>query len=306
EIPVNWKVGGGISYGVHGGCNSLRVGYGGSATIQGAAPLCDVTVLSNPLEVYELQEFEPAPGNVMTAGIKFPTIKSTLCPVGNGVYTSCTPPDMSPLDHFWLNPEPLVVRVNTRSGRRTFEVKPPNQASAQDLFYAQMEAMAAKIECMAPQTGFLGIPGMYDPRWDIDPPPFLTLMQQLGREQVKVGVVHLEEVRAGFTQAPVAATGAMSLERTRVTIEAFATVDSEYGAFTVPVSFEVAMAFEVEAFEDGELQLLQVSDAVAKVDLLEAIAASGEGKLAREFRDFEGMTFEVPFAEGAISVSASY
>lgn len=292
----NWNLSAGISYGVQGGCNSLSLGYGGSATLSGPVQVCDMQKVENPHGVYDIGPFEVAPGNVKTAELTFPTIISTLCPNGNGSYSKC-PPGQSELDAFWNNPEPFVLRFTTKRGIRTFAIPAPAQASPQSELQAQILLQAAKIDCMSLQTGFLGIPGMFDPRWMIDPPPIENLIRvsqfRGGRTQI-LGAVQLTNIEVGFLEPPVALDGSLSLDAVSVIVEATAVVDAGR-SYEVPVSFQVEMGFEAQAWEDGVLELTQVTDALADVDLASALP-----------REFAGASYTANLPAGTVQVSAAF
>lgn len=288
-----WEAHGGIGFGVSGGCSSLHIGYHGSATLDGPVQLCDVDIMENPHGVYDIGEFEPAPGNIRVAELTFPTILSTLCPNGNGSYSSC-PPGQSELDAFWQNPQPFEVRLTTTHGMRTFAVPAPEQATSDDYWAAQMELINAKIICMSPQTGFLGIPGMFDPEWMIDPPPFMTLTRDAGRRIEQLGIVQLTGIEVGFDGSPIETTGAMSLDAVTVVVQATALVDAGE-TYEVPVTFETEMAFEVEAFRDGTAHFTQVTDSLTDIDLS-----------ARLPRSLDGAGFTALLPAGTIEANATY
>lgn len=288
-----WHVGGGIGFGVHGGCSSLSVGYHGSATISGPVQVCDVDIVENPHGVYDIGEFEPAPGNVKTAEITFPTIASMLCPDPNGGYYNCYP-GQSALDDFWLDPKPMEVRLTTNRGIRTFEIAPPAQATSSDHLGAMMALLAAKIECMAPQTGFLGIPGMYDPRWDIDPAPLSDLVRVSGRRIEQLGVVELQSVAVGFLVSPIDTAGGMSLDQVTVVVEAMALVDAGR-VYRIPISFETEMGFELSVPEDGLAHFTQVTDSLTEIDLSAHLP-----------RDLYGAGFSAMLPAGTVEVTATF
>ncbi len=151
-----------VSYGLYGGCNDLHGGYEGSVRISGFGKVCDITVSEDKLKVYGVhaaQALGPMPA----------TVDIVLYP-GMG---ECSAPDCIPATNlFWDNPYGLRVTAYTSAGAKSIYIDPPVQATSDEVFETAIERIDAKVGCMSLETGLFGIPGMYDPHWDIDPPNY--------------------------------------------------------------------------------------------------------------------------------------
>lgn len=95
------------------------------------------------------------------------------------------------------NPGHMLLTVLTTRGSRTIRWKIPEEPTEDEKMGYQLALIMAKILCMSPQTGLFGIPGMYDPHWDIDPPPFEDIFHRLDSRLGNVGrgTATLEKIR---------------------------------------------------------------------------------------------------------------
>ncbi|MCB9651678.1 MAG: hypothetical protein H6730_34545 [Deltaproteobacteria bacterium] len=179
-----------MSYGVQGGCGSLHVGYDGYVRVRNART-CGIYRRGDVHEVFGFGPVDADPYLISTWDIVHPTLSSLQCMKSKFTLpqmVQCAPGTISKYDFYFNSPYPLNTTVKTRRGMISPPpVTPPTVSPAQ-----QEAAMIALIEaesiCMAPQQGWLGNPGGYNPSWDIDPPNWMGGLE-LGGVEVGQGVV---------------------------------------------------------------------------------------------------------------------
>jgi hypothetical protein len=138
----------GIGYGVHGDCNSLRLSYEGDLLVSGSAKMCAPPVVENDVDgVYSLSEKDTHTQELT----KWYDVR---------LYDTPT---------FWSKPYAPQITIRTSAGSFTYTGPKPVEVTGDMLPY-EIERIEAEISCMKLETGFLGDPGRFDPRWNVDPP----------------------------------------------------------------------------------------------------------------------------------------
>ncbi len=295
QIPATEAtVDGGFGYGIHGNCSAgFSQGYSGGVSLRGPR-LCDTDILSDPHHVFDVEgTSETTYDGIRTnIDVDFPAFASVMCPVSPGVWAAC-PPGQAPLDQYWLSPYPLTMTLWTTRGAFTVQVPGPVKVTEQQQLALSFQAVNLRVNCMAPQTGLFGIPGLYDPRWDIDPPPYLPLerVTRLGRE--RIGQVALTDLVVSAPEGMLDRLGALRTRGVPLQYRATAVIDAgRAGRYRVPVTIPLSVGWRAEGV-GSRVSALRTSAAVsAAVDLTRALPSSLAGA---------GFTLQVP--AGAIGVS---
>lgn len=199
-------------YGVTGTCNEgPSAGYWAVAVIDGPK-VCDLAVLNDPLHVYDIVGTRESQfvGLRTEVEMEFPGFQSVFCPEPGGAWSYCAEGE-APIDEFWQTPYPLHIRARTNRGSFSFAAPPPTQATQAQQDAARFGAINARVACMKLETGLFGIPGLYDPRWAVDPPYDAILWERIvGRvRDVDLGRVHVESIRVNPTDALVDRVGVL-------------------------------------------------------------------------------------------------
>lgn len=230
--------GGGPHYGVHGGCSSLHAGYEGAVSFTGNGRICQgplpgeaavvaARIVDDPLGIFHLEDKDASPWLPENYTIKFPWFISPQA-----------------LSNYWANPYPLRIRVATTAGSRTVEYPAPAPVSAEQAFDTGVDMVNAKVDCMARQTGWLGIPGLFDPSWHVDPPYDLVaqLLDPTGRPLPGVSVAGLANVRFEIGARVSSVPETFTNRVVPVTLIADAVVYSEtLGLFVSPIRVTQSM-----------------------------------------------------------------
>lgn len=219
-------------------CSSLHIGYGGGVSLLGyPGSICAVTVseLDDPLHVFTVNP----KNSVLPADVEVR--------FADGV--DVLAPDF--LQEYWdwqPAPYPCKLLVRTGAGARAILLDAPVKADPNslqdDLLF---ERVMCKVAGMLEQTGFLGIPGKFDPHWHVDP-PWETLVEvvavngrtQLARAETRWTNVEVEA--AALTSGSITQRAALTFTRAPLRIQAGAVVETErFGQFEISLD-EVVLA----------------------------------------------------------------
>lgn len=280
------QVSGSIGWGATGGCHDMHLGYSGSIQVHGAR-ICDATIRDDQLHVYDFASSSPN-----SLAIDFPSFLATMCPYGDA-WVAC-PAGQAPIDQFWQAPYPMHTRILTNRGAFSFAIPAPKQPTQAQVDAAQMQMVLQRVNCMTLETGWLGIPGLYDPHWTVDPPPYEDVMQRTRLGSQRIGTVTLSRVRVS---APELLTDRLGVLRTRavpLTFQATAVVDAgRAGRFSVPITVPLQMDYAAQTVL-GRLTGLRSTNTVnARVDLSAGLPAS-----------LAGSTFNLALPAGAVALQS--
>jgi hypothetical protein len=287
-----------MDYGLHGGCSTLRVGWESGLAVSGDR-VCDVQILDDPLSVFDIDDDDvPTWEHTSLIDVIFPNPVSTLCPSPEGDGQAKCDPGEAPLDDYWQSPYPLKVSIWTPRASWSMVGPTPSEPTAIQVMAAQSKALKEEIECMSPQTGLAGVPGLYDPRWDIDPPHFVELKQPTGLERGErtIGRVALRDVRVRFRGSPTDTHGRLRTEAVPLVMEGVAMVDARgQGRFEVPFRTNLSTDWTVRTDAAGHMSALVSGDVTSQqVNLTSALPTS-----------MAGAGFDVQFEPGALRIRGS-
>lgn len=213
-----------MQFGVHGGCSDLHIGSEGFFRATGDGAVCSQMRLTNdPREVFGmlgLGDIQKAPWEMSIAQF------GEAPPAG---YSS-------------------TIIARTSGGSRTVKLIADTAPTQGDFDDAQQQRIAVKANCMARETGLFGIPGMFDPRWKIDPPyDLLSRVRSFDPAWTRATVrTRLDKVKFETLGRTTRSLGRLySLNQQDVRISAVATVDfgSRGGKKIVNVSTVVRANF---------------------------------------------------------------
>lgn len=213
ESPVH------LSAGVFGSCSDLHVGSEGHFRANGAGEVCStLKVSADPQHVFWSPTLQGTQGSPWDVTI-----------------------DVSPTDAFTAAPYEGRIVTRTSGGARTVSLiadAPPTLAEQDDLL---QRLAAAKVNCMAKQTGLFGIPGLFDPRWKVDPPVDLVSRVRsndpvLARSTVRVRLEDVQFETLSRTTRPLGAVFSLPQQNVKVSARAVVDFGGKTGTRTVAVS----------------------------------------------------------------------
>lgn len=138
----------GMPFGVHGDCNDLHIGYEGDLLVNGWAKMCAPPVVEHdPDNVYVLTEKDTSTQELT----KWYDVR---------LYDTPT---------FWSKPYAPQITLRTSAGSFTYTGPKPVEYTG-DMLWVEVQRIEDEVSCMKLETGFLGDPGRFDPRWNVDPP----------------------------------------------------------------------------------------------------------------------------------------
>lgn len=218
-----------LRHGVHGSCSALHIGTEGQFIAQGHGAVCKpMAFRSDPEHVFFSQDL-----NLVS---KAPWDRDV---------------SLYPTQAFLAAPYTSSIIARTSGGARGVEVIAPAPLSGEEADSLTGRLVMAKANCMAKQTGLFGIPGMFDPRWKIDP-PYELLSRVRSYDPVLARsrpLVRLDQVKFETLGRSTRTLGLVySLPQQDVRITASATIDfgGSVGKKIVPVSVVVRSAFAGE------------------------------------------------------------
>ncbi|MGV3619479.1 MAG: hypothetical protein ACO1OB_01605 [Archangium sp.] len=218
ESPVQ------LRYGIHGGCgNGLHTGSEAFFRATGNGVVCKPMVLTNdPAGAFGMQGL----GDIQRAPWELSIAQFANPPAG---YSA-------------------TIVARTSGGARTVKLMTDaalTPGESEDLMH---ELVAVKANCMAKETGLFGIPGLFDPRWKVDPPyDLVSRVRSFDPSWMRATVrTRLDKVQfetLGRTTRPIGRIYSLTQQDVRVT--AVATVDfgTRGGKKTVNVSTVVRANF---------------------------------------------------------------
>lgn len=269
-----------ITYGLHGGCNSMHAGYEGAVRATGVGNICHVEISDDPRGVYDLRDTTAENWLPENWDVLFPRIGSAQsCPADRFGSTACAPGEATQLETFFANPYPMLVTVWATGGARTVRLPAPPPLTPEMQQAVLMEKLKAFAICNAPQTGWMGIPGMYDPNWDIDPPPYDIVMNDWRGRSVVIGQATLHDV-AVMPSAPLTrADGVVRTENVALALTGSVAVDlGRSGQFSVPLAASLNSGLIAERFADGTFAGLTLArEASTQVSLGAGLPAAFAG-----------------------------
>jgi hypothetical protein len=261
-----------ISYGVHGSCSSMHTGYEGSITLSGGARICS-TQITDPKGVYNVAPIANNSWANQTIALSFPNISSQYCPAAT---PNCA---QTPYQQFLAAPYPLKVTVRTTGGIKTVSVPAPAMATAAQETAAMNNLILQKANCMARSTGLFGIPGLYDPRWDIDPPydagyPASRVVNGLSRA---VGTVTISNPTIELLSVAADLGGRLG-RGSQLLYRGTAVITSNRVTYRIPLNVQFSTTFGLTRSLDLRTQTLANSARVqARVDLSSGLPAALAG-----------------------------
>lgn len=216
-----------VHAGIFGGCSSLRAGYHGSFSATGTGRVCKTLQVKNdPLGVFFVKD--------LAAISKAPWSRDVVLGYGDTAA-------------YFLSPYVSTLTVRTSGGGRTLSLGPVAELTAQEQQDLSADLIMAKVNCMRLQTGLFGIPGLFDPRWKIDPPYDLQARVRsndplLVRNAARVS---LDAVTFEVLNRPARSPGLRyALPQQDVRVSATATIAfGSLGTVRVPVSTVVRGSF---------------------------------------------------------------
>ncbi len=142
-------------YGILGGCSSLTTGYDCKVELEGTGRVCgSIQVLSDPNGVFGVAMIDSGSSQDLDdAKIIFPKF-------GGNVQA------------YFADPYPCKLRIRTSVGLKCIEIAPPPpppEPGTPAYWDIQTELIRAKADC---KKEIVFVPGQFNPRWHIDPPPF--------------------------------------------------------------------------------------------------------------------------------------
>ena len=247
---------GDVGYGIYGGCSSLHTGFEGQIHLSGYGPVCNITQNEDKYNVY----------NVSTPQGWMPkTIDLDFYP-GMAV---CDAPDCVPATNlFWDDPYDLIVTAYTAAGAKSIRIPAPDQPTQEQAEKMAFELIEAKVDCMALQTGMFGIPGMYDPHWDIDPPWYDLVMFDDRGELQYVGELEIIEVFGNVLDAETE-RGALNTRGVTLDLQVQAVITTRsFGnmevMFNAPLVTDLVPTYD----RSGNLTRLDIAEvAQARIDM---------------------------------------
>ncbi len=142
-------------YGILGGCSSLTTGYDCKVELKGTGRICgSVQVLSDPNGVFGVAEINSGSDKDLD------DLKVIFPKIGGNVQA------------YFANPYPCTLRIRTSVGLKCIEIAPPPpppNPGTPEFWDIQTELIQAKADC---KKKIVFVPGQFNPRWHIDPPPF--------------------------------------------------------------------------------------------------------------------------------------
>lgn len=187
----------GFSYGVKGGCSSLSLGWKCALLVEGTGRLCrSIQVLNDPLGVFAVQwlgvhhlgsNYLGVPGQ--NANVVFPA------PGGD-------------FSAYYANPYPCDLLIRTSLGSQTIRIPGPDVNNVNQ-GEAIGELSQAQADCLI-EVGF--IPGVFNPLWLVDPPPWEIQAQVLYEDPdlqpenvtaqvTSISMISMEPVTGSYNQA---------------------------------------------------------------------------------------------------------
>lgn len=261
-----------IAYGIYGGCSSMHAGYEGSITLSGGARICS-SQISDAKGVYNVGNIANNSLANQTIPLSFPDFTSQYCPADN---PNCA---QTPYQQFVAAPYPLKVTVRTTGGIKTVSVPAPAIATAAQEQATATNLILAKVNCMARSTGLFGIPGLYDPRWDIDPPAALGypasrvvngLSQAVGTVTISSPSIELLSVATDL--------GGRLGRGSQLLYRGTAVITANRVLYRIPLNVQIATTFGLTRSLDLRTQTLANTARVqARVDLSSGLPAALAG-----------------------------
>ena len=184
-----------LGYGVHGSCEDATAGYWSAVAINGPR-VCGQSVIHDALHVYDVVGTEVTQwmGLRTEVEVEFPGFLSVFCQDPGGSWSYCESGE-APIEDFWRQPYPLHLLVRSNSGWFTLAASAPTEPSSAEAQAALDTARLARVACTTEETGWFGIPGLWNPNWEVDP-PYDAVLWERTREGVRdVGRVRVESVR---------------------------------------------------------------------------------------------------------------
>jgi hypothetical protein len=211
-------------HGIFGSCSGLSAGTGAQFIAQGTGAVCSpMTITNDPDHVF----FSANLADVRTV------------PWARAVEQ-------------WGNPSPMPysakIIVRTSGGARAVELVAAPPLPADQVDDLQRALVEAKANCMAKETGLFGIPGMFDPRWKVDPPyDQLSRVRSYdpawSRINLRARLDKLKFETLGRTTRPIGNVFSVPTQDVRITGVATIDFGTKYGKKTVNISTVVRSDF---------------------------------------------------------------
>lgn len=251
-----------ISYGIYGSCSSMHTGYEGSITLNGGARICS-SQITDPKGVYNVGTIANNSLANQTIPLSFPDFSSQYCPANN---PNCA---QTPYQQFVAAPYPLKVTVRTTGGIKTVSVPAPAIATPAQEQATATNLILQKANCMARSTGLFGIPGLYDPRWDIDPPydagyPATRIVNGLSQS---VGTVTISSPTVELLSVATDLGGRLG-RGSQLLYRGTAVITANRVLYRIPLNVQIATTFGLTRSLDLRTQTLANTGRIqARVDL---------------------------------------
>jgi hypothetical protein len=242
-----------IELGILGGdsCSSLHIGYSGRVDLYGyPGAVCDVSrVTDDELHVFSFETRDSVLPT--TVDVRFAEGFDALAP------------DF--LADYWSKPYPLTLRIRTGAGAQAIAFDPPAQGDPASLVDdLTFQHILCKTNSILEQTGFLGIPGKFDPHWHVDPPWEVTfqIVDSDGGKQLIPATVTWSNIQIGAAaqaRGEIAQTGELTFANAQLRLKGNARVESDrFGSFDVLLNEVFAAALVGQAMSqrgDASLNL---------------------------------------------------
>ncbi len=217
-----------LAYGLHGTCKNLHAGIEADFIATGSGKLCvqPMKIAADPLAMFYaslMHEIYTSPW------------KQTVSFGGSNAA------------QYALHPYQATILARTSGGARTVGLGPVAPVSDAEQLAASFELVHARVSCMKLETGLFGIPGLFDPRWNVDPPINLAAHIRsadpvMTRQPVSVTLTDVSFQLLSQTTRPKGRTYSLGVQDVRM--QATATFNfGRLGTFTVPVSTIVRDTF---------------------------------------------------------------
>ncbi len=207
-----------LRHGVQGNCSSLHVGTEGRFIASGFGAVCKpMAFRDDPEHVFFSQDLNlvsTAPWERVVS--LYPTAAFVAAP-----YTG-------------------TIIARTSGGARGVEVIAPAPMTQGEEESVLNQFVMAKANCMAKETGLFGIPGLFDPRWKIDPPyDLLSRVRSydpaLSRTTPHVRLDKVKFETVGRTTRPLGLAYSLPQQDVRITAQATIDFGGRTGKKTVAV-----------------------------------------------------------------------